>query len=555
MKLNSYKKSSLLAIIILIGAILRLYYATQIIPSLNWDEVSHGFNAYSILLTSKDEWGNTLPIIFRAYGDFKLPVYIYASIPFVATLGLNSLSIRLPSILAGLGSIIFGYLLAKKITKRQDVSLLTALLMAIEPWSLFTSSFAAEANLASALVISGSYFLISSTKNFKSIIPATILLGLSVWTYNSARIFVPLLLIFFPLSNYYLLKPRILRAKPSVVIGMIVPILLFAGMLMQLLSSSGQARYSWVRLIDEGAISQINMQRNSSKLPSNFSRLLYNKATYFAQKFTSNYLSHFSPQFLFTRGGSHYQFSVPNHGILYKINLIFLFIGLYTLITHCKSNKKYLFVLAWLLLGPVPSALTKDSPHVLRSLLTLPMPQLISALGMAALVDKFKKSRTKMDIPAYALILILLFLSVENYVDTSINNYKNKFSWAWQYGYKQLVDLTKKNFSNYDAIFVTKKYGEPHEFILFYWPWDPESYRSDPLLDRYFQTNWYWVDGFSKFRFINDWEIKDNLTCPTNNKCLLITSPDNKPLNWSKINQINFLDSQTAFEIYDQRNY
>src|SRR3989344_9564650 len=125
MKLNSYKKSSLLAIIILIGAILRLYYATQIIPSLNWDEVSHGFNAYSILLTSKDEWGNTLPIIFRAYGDFKLPVYIYASIPFVATLGLNSLSIRLPSILAGLGSIIFGYLLAKKITKRQDVSLLT----------------------------------------------------------------------------------------------------------------------------------------------------------------------------------------------------------------------------------------------------------------------------------------------------------------------------------------------------------------------------------------------------------------------------------------------
>jgi len=32
---------------------------------LNWDEVSHGYNAYSILKTGKDEWGKTFPLIFH----------------------------------------------------------------------------------------------------------------------------------------------------------------------------------------------------------------------------------------------------------------------------------------------------------------------------------------------------------------------------------------------------------------------------------------------------------------------------------------------------------
>ena len=69
--------NKILLLVLLLASVLRFSVISKVPPSLNWDEVSHGYNAYSILKTGKDEWGVLLPTIFRAYGDYKLPVYIY----------------------------------------------------------------------------------------------------------------------------------------------------------------------------------------------------------------------------------------------------------------------------------------------------------------------------------------------------------------------------------------------------------------------------------------------------------------------------------------------
>ena len=61
----------LLIIIVILAACLRLVALAWNPASLNWDEVSHGYNAYSILMTGKDEWGQLFPLTnFRAYGDY-----------------------------------------------------------------------------------------------------------------------------------------------------------------------------------------------------------------------------------------------------------------------------------------------------------------------------------------------------------------------------------------------------------------------------------------------------------------------------------------------------
>ena len=65
----------------------------------------------------------------------------------------------------------------------------------------------------------------------------------------------------------------------------------------------------------------------------------------------------------------------------------------------------------------------------------------------------------------------------------------------------------KENYDKYDKIIITKKHGEPHEFLLFFWPWDSQKYQDDPNLIRFEQSNWFWVDRFDKFYFVNDWEI------------------------------------------------
>jgi len=88
--------------------------------------------------------------------------------------------------------------------------------------------------------------------------------------------------------------------------------------------------------------------------------------------------------------------------------------------------------------------------------------------------------------------------------------------------------------------------------LLFYLKWDPAKYRTDPNLNRYFRSDWYWVDSFDKFVFINDWEILGVRRQASGVRCLLITSPGNYPEGWRKIKTINFLDNKPAFEILEK---
>jgi hypothetical protein len=336
--------------------------------------------------------------------------------------------------------------------------------------------------------------------------------------------------------------------------------LFIAPMFCQLANSEGIARYGKVSIIDEGAVAQINENRAIANYSSLVERLLFNKGTYFAKAFIRNYFSHFSFSFLALSGGSHYQFSVPGRGLIYSINIAFFVLGLFHLAR--KRNKESIFILSWLLLSPIPSSLTREAPHVLRAITMLPTPMIISSLGFFFLLDFLKKRKinTQFAIPFY---LVILFFLMESYLTAYFETYKKDYSWSWQYGYKEAIAYGKDNYENYDKIIITKKYGEPHEFLLFYWPWDPEKYRSDANLIRFEQSGWFWVDAFDKFYFVNDWEIpkegktftleskKEKVDCTGVTKCLLVTSPGNFPKGWQNLKIINFLNGTAAFEVYE----
>lgn len=556
---NFLKKNSLFLLIVVLAIALRFVMIEKVPPSLNWDEISHGYNAYSILKTGKDEWGKAFPAIFRAYGDYKLPVYIYLTAVSELIFGLNAFSVRLPSILAGIITVIFTYLLVKKLFN-EKAALLSSFLMAIEPWSLFLSRGAFEANLALSFIVSGIYLFILGLEKHKYLPISALLLGLSVWTYNSARIFVPLLLIVLAALYWKELVKIWERSKRPIAFSLILAALFLIPMLLQLLSPAGRARYGKVSIIDEGAVVQINEKRASSLFPPILSRLIYNKGTFFAKAFISNYLSHFSFGFLFTEGGTHYQFSVPGQGLIYTVNILFFLLGLYYLLTN-RTRESFL-LLIWLLLAPIPSSLTREAPHALRAITMLPIPMILSALGFFYFLEKTKG--LKISRGTLTLVYIILVIAfAQNYLKTYFLDYPRSYSWAWQYGYKEVVEFSKENYARYDKIIVTKRYGEPHEFFLFFWPWDPELYRNDPNLIRFEQSDWFWVDRFDKFYFVNDWEIpkekgifvleskKEVADCTGKIKCLLITSPGNHPAGWENLKTINFLDGATALEIYE----
>ena len=258
------------------------------------------------------------------------------------------------------------------------------------------------------------------------------------------------------------------------------------------------------------------------------------------------------------KGGSQFQFNLPDHGLLYVIGLPFFLIGLFGLAN--KKTAKNKLLLSWLFLAPIASSLTREAPHTLRAIIMFPVLILITAYGLAS----FSYWLLVKKIPQWVVFVFyffFLFIFAKDYYSSYFNEYPIKYSWSWQYGYEQVIDYAKDNYGEYDKIIITKKYGEPHEFLLFYWPWSPREYREDKNLIRFFQSDWYWVDRFDKFYFVNDWGIpttNDNFKLESggefncrNEKCLLITSPGNYPGGWTKLQTTQFLDGNSAFEIYE----
>jgi len=552
-------RNLLLWILLAFAFLIRVISISDYPPSLNWDEVSHGYNAYSLLKTGTDEWGEPYPQIFRAYGDYKLPVYIYLTIPSVAIFGLTPLAVRLPSILAGVIVVLFTYLLTQKLFDRKDISFFAAFISAIAPWSFFLSRVALEANVALALTLAGVYYFFDDIKHKNgNLIRSAVLLSLSVWTYNSYRFFTPLISLVLISIYHKELKKLFLKNKVTVVLSGIIFTFFISAMALQFLSAEGSARYDNVAIISEASIGQIEHIRNISQLPEIVTRVLYNRYTYFCYTFVSHFVSHFSTDFLFTSGGSNYQFNIQSHGLLFAITFPFITIGSIAFFLSRKYRKHYLFIVLWILAAPLAASLTKDTPHTLRTITFLPLPYILTAYGITYALDLTKKYRSIFT----SIIVFTYLLYFTRYFITYTNEYTRNYSWAWQYGYEQAVDYAMTQYEKYDVILMTKKYGEPHEFVLFYSSWNPAEFKNDSNLVRFYQSDWYWTDRFDKFNFINDWDIpmesSDNWILESeemvdiSGKVLLITSPGNYPNGWHVLDTIHFLDGQAVFDIVEK---
>src|SRR3990172_5340154 len=126
----------LVTLVVLLAFFLRVNKVTEVPPSLNWDEVSIGYNAYSILKTGKDEWGEFLPLHFKSYGEYKLPAQIYASIPAIAIFGLNEFGVRITPVVYGTLTVFLLYLLVQELYRKKEISLISSFLLAISPFHI-----------------------------------------------------------------------------------------------------------------------------------------------------------------------------------------------------------------------------------------------------------------------------------------------------------------------------------------------------------------------------------------------------------------------------------
>jgi 4-amino-4-deoxy-L-arabinose transferase-like glycosyltransferase len=312
------------------------------------DESSIGYNAYSILLTGADEHGEPYPLYFKAFGEYKNPLFVYGLVPLLYFFGLSTWTVRLAAALLGLGTAVLTGLIFKEVGLGKRAVRAGFILAGLTPWLFCLSRVGFE-------VIAFPFFLSlalwSWIKAINSQSLAWFLLswsawGISLFTYSTARLLIPVLVIAL-LGCYF----RELRLRWTRVLLAALP---FAFCLLLLLAWSMQ---------HPGALAARFNEVSILKERPDFSTALYS--------IVSNYLDYFTMSFLFTTGDSNLRHHSGYGGELFVITLPALFAGL-AVAWQRRQMPLERYVLLGFLLFPLAASMTRDPSHALRTVNALP---------------------------------------------------------------------------------------------------------------------------------------------------------------------------------------
>lgn len=532
-------------LILLTAAVLRFAHLDTLPPSLYWDEVSQGYNSYSILTTGKDEHAESYPLArFQAFGDYKAPVYIYLDVIPMAIFGKTEFAVRFPSAFFGSLTVLVTYFLVTQMLfkdKNKKLFGITAsLLLAISPWHIQLSRAAYEANIATFFTVSGiMIFFLAKNKNPWFYILSSICLVLGFYSFNAHRVFIPLLtLLLTGLFYKEIIKPK---SYKKVIIAIFIGFILLIPFISFIKTPESKLRFREVNIFSDFKIVKESNDRMQHAGNTLFSKLIDNRRVLFAEEYLKHYFDFFSPKYLFFTGDENPRFSLQNNGILYIWELPLLLAGFYTLAR--RRDKISLFILGWFLLAPIGAATARETPHALRALTYIPTYQIIGGFGFVSLLTCLKSSKYKhlyySSITASALIVISsVFLFLHNY----FVHFPVTYAAQWQYGYKQALAEVEKIKDNYDEIIMTDKYGRPYIYVLFYTGISPSDYWKTGVIKKD-KFGFYNVYKVGKYRFVESAKIRN---VPVK-KTLFVISADEKVGKMKIIKEINFPNGKNAF--------
>lgn len=462
--------------ILLLAVVLRFYRLGEYPIHLTNDEAGIGYNAYSILKTGRDEHGEFMPIIFKSFGDWKPGLYIYATVPSVFLFGLTEFAVRFPSAVAGIGAVYLVYLLSAKLFNFKT-ALFASLALTIMPWHIHFSRGGWEANLALTLLLFGIWFFYKSMENRKYLLASALFFGLTLWTYQSAKIasLLPLLcLILLYFKKILSFRKTVLFASVLLGLALALPIVLsiFSGKggRLEVMSVFSYARPE--EYIEESILDHEDITKDSLTFS-----LFHSEAFNFIRGISGRYLNYFSGKFLFFEGDwSSLRHSSPNIGYLLFAEIPILIIGLYKLLRR-KADRNALFILLWLALAPIPAALTRDSVHGVRALnLVIPI-SIVLGIGLST-ACKFIKSLPiqSIKLAGYGVLVLLFVYSMFLYLDAYYVQNAHVNAENYFYGYRETVYELQKLKGDKSVVF-NQSFDQPYIFFLFYNKYDPAAFQ------------------------------------------------------------------------------
>jgi len=540
------KKYIALFFIILIAVFLRFFKLGNIPPSLTWDEAAWGYNAYSLGIDGRDEFGRFLPFDYlESFGDFKPVVYAYLDIIPIKIFGLNEFAVRFPSAFFGVLTVLVTYFLTRRLfhPRGEAVALLSAFFLAISPWHVNLSRAAFEANVATFFIVSGVWlFLYGIQKRKWFLILSIASFVLSLYTFNTARIVAPVLVLILAIG----FRKKLLLLKKQVLLAVFFGILLIFPTLKFFLSPQANLRFREVNIFSDPSIIETANQEIANDGDKWWSKIIHNRRFAYGVQYVRHYFDNFNPNFLFIKGDGNPKFSTQDVGQMYLWELPFFIGGILMLFRRREGN--WWIVPLWLLIGIIPAATARETPHALRIEATLPTFQILVAYGLVNLVLSRKYCVSGIKKIKYFILTtlyLLLFVNFIYYLHGYYVHYPREYSGEWQYGYRESIEYIKSVQDKYDEILITTKLGRPYVYYAFYMQVDPQLFR-DTVSAQRDPFGFVTVDKFSKYKFSgNLGSVKTKAR-----RILYIDAPSRVPAKAQVIETFSLLNGETELVAY-----
>ncbi|MBT3249356.1 MAG: phospholipid carrier-dependent glycosyltransferase [Candidatus Pacebacteria bacterium] len=478
--------SFLLLVLVLFSFAIRFLWLDRSPRGLLIDEAHFGYISYSLLETGMDEHGISWPVIFKGFGDQKLPVQAYLLMPFIKLIGLNSVGVRLPSVIFGSLLVAAIYWLLREFKIKEELSLFGSLIVALSPWTFMMSRFAYEANLALLFFTLSLVFLHKVARGKSSWwgVASASLMALTWYTYIAFR---PVTLLFSVAVLLFLFVSKKIKWQRVAVFGVVL-VALVTPLFHPQLAASGAARFNQVGILaDEGVVMAINQNRTfcDAKLPRLLCYGLWNKPLYISKTLVKRFVATYSPQFLFTTGDvqNRYQ-SVENFGQFYLILLPLLFLGvvgtLFKVDAQKTLNNDRLFILLGLLIAPIPSILSGE-PQMVRLSPLLPFLVLLITLGVQV-GWQFLATRNWQRIIGGGLTAAVILSSLP-FLISFYTIHTVKYDEAYQSYLPKLFE-TIDSYPDEVSIYVRPFFSDPIMAYAYYRQISPSHYQENVILGK-----------------------------------------------------------------------
>lgn len=345
----------LLAVVLLIAFLLRVYDLQNIPNGLFIDEAARGYDAFSISQTGADMFGKFLPLFPRALDDYTAGLYTYLTVPFVYLLDLSRFSTRYAAVWVGVFTVAVAYQAICRPFGKQ-AALAGAALMAISPWYVLLSRIGVEWTLLGLGPMLTIVLLYRGLHRPNWLIAAGIAGGVSLYGYAPVKAFLPLLLGLF-VAIYW---PQFRTQKRAAFIALGILLVLAYPVYTFSLSPEGQVRLQEISYLD--------------KVPWSEGIAL----------FIANYFAYLDPRFLFAPTSELvFVQSLRNVGLLYWFELPLIILGIFCLFRSGKRAQY--FWLAWLFIAPLGINLHIQSPKPALWLTSTPVLHSLSGAGLVYL--------------------------------------------------------------------------------------------------------------------------------------------------------------------------